>query len=296
MNKYKKLSNVLTRNAYYAFLLVAVIGSALFLSSHYVETSIFENHNSVRKLEQAINTLRYTVVNTQRLSFQGAIFHDENTILMAAAESSKFYDNIEALRIEIEQYHVKLDETLQSDELHDHIIVDALQILDTIKGKYQQYLLLNISTSVKILEELPVSPDALVTLRSSQDQFQNDINKLQEKIGEIVLFNTSFIDSILHLPSYLFVLTFLIVIGLLYNFRLVTNKLLTAPVNMVLEHIHEINKTKKYTNVELPVTSVGEVAKLCEEINLVFKEIDDITVSKEALEVAKEEAVAAGNA
>ena len=297
----RKLHNV-SINKFINISTALIIGYILFIGTiDYVATHEFDKRIEVSTnrnilLQEKIGKLKHIVTNTQRTALQAALQKDENLLLLAAIEANHFHDLID----EIQTILNNEDNILHFLDRKNNNYLSETETVNTLaaelKQEYKHYLADNLSIAAKIAEGIDASSAELDILKTGQKTFNQRLDILINATSIAARNDMDNIRSLIQLPAYFHAFSVTTILLLVLFFRVFITKRLTTPLEGTLNFLKNISTKNLYEKQRLPVNGTDEISTLARNINLMLENIEKITVSKDLMQVAKDEAEKAGKA
>ena len=273
---------------------ILFIGTVDYVATHEFDKRIEHSTNSNILLQEKIGKLKYIVTNTQRTALQAALQKDENLLLLAAIEATHFYDLIEEI-LALLNNKDHLVHLLDNDK-HVNETRTANTVAVELKQKYKRYLTDNLSIAAKITEGIDASSAELEILKTGQQKFNQRLDILIDAASMAARKDMANIRSLIQVPAYFHVFSVTSILLLVLFFRVFITKRLTIPLEKTLCFLKSISTNALYEKQRLPLNGTDEISTLAKNINLMLENIEKITVSKDLLQIAKDEAEKAGKA
>ncbi len=174
MNKILHLSVRTTLLAVFAFVGLSVILSGLI--GHILTERIHKHEEEMalgaQTLQKGAGTMKYIVVNTQRIATNSILAEDQNMLVLAPVQSNQFYELVD-----------EMSDTVGENETSIHYG------LKNLKNNYRNFLTKVLSMSAQFVEGVETRKEKLAEVNLSAQHFIDDLNKLTDQIGDVSVQN-----------------------------------------------------------------------------------------------------------
>lgn len=268
---------------YLAFSIVAITVTAVawygYQSAEQIIHEINEESEGAHHLLEDIGEIKYLTANTQRLALQSIQSGDNKLLLQTAIQANRFDEIIAEMPNHLEEDDAEIAAALiqLKQDFHNHLAAVAAMASDIIEGMEagQEKLHQASIRSQELHDELDRISEALAA------DAEKDIAALNARSKQV--FYTPLLSAIIILA---------IILLLFFLFK----KRLLSPLLKMQEFTEQLSRESTLVDTRLDHPHNDEIGALCNSINRMLDNLNQITVSHDQLAIAKQEAERASNA
>ena len=268
---------------YLAFAIVATTASGIawygYHSSEQIMQEISEEATGSHQLLEHLGEIKYLATDTQRLALQSIQEHDIRPLLQIAIQANHF--------------HTLINEMLPLLEKDDAAIAAALIQLTQ---EYRAHLFSVVEMSGDAIEGLETTVEKQHQMNIQWQLLSNSLEhisgKLKADAGKDLSALTEQTKQLLqiHVVSAVIIVTIILLLFILTQHQLI------VPLREIKNFAEEISHQKSYESTRVPYHRNDEIGDLSNSINRMLDNLNRITVSRDHLAIAKQEAEHASNA
>jgi signal transduction histidine kinase/CheY-like chemotaxis protein len=265
------------RNAPLRFVLLAALAA---ISLALVSIAILEHRfvvkinretaqlsQSAQRLQKDAGEMRYIVVNTQRLAFNSMLTANQDLLLLAPAQSERFYELIDEMK-----------EILDGDP-------QLKAQLDELKQDYRNFLFKVIGVAAQYIERIETRGSVLRQVNTWTEDFVDRLTRIAEEVSKISESKVHRIDGYSKMINQInFGSLFAVMIAMLALAAMIEWKLF-QPLNLLMAFVRGITESDTSVQKRIDNQSKDEIGELGRSINHMLDNLNQTTVSRNRLQM-----------
>lgn len=269
--------------------LIIVVTAVNYYFTANVSRNISHTTKHALSLQNKVEEMRFIVTDTQRIALQSILMEDEELLMSATQQSLRFYKIIDDIKETLTAHH---HNNLHPSHNNMIFLLDSnsMEKLEEFKNKYADYLKTILAIYANMVEGLDYKQDDVVLIKNLQYEFNAELDRILKNITGTIDKETDRIDSMIAIPIQLQLVSAFCVALVIVILTWLIEKKLTTPLNVLTQFVRNIGKNHDSRKVRTNLSGPSELATLSTGINQMLDDLEKITVSKEHLQTAKEEA------
>ena len=266
-----------------AFFLIAVtvivVSAVSYYSMKFAHKEIFSSSSRALELQRNVGEMRYIVTNTQRIALQSILAEDQALLMQASKQTNRFYQLIDDMLPLIEEENPEIRAGLLG-----------------LRDNYREYLMAVLSMSAHFVEGLETEEDELAAVNERGQAFNSELDLISRKIIRVAEEQSDHIKEHSQFNFYISLISGGGILVVILLTLVALEKKLVGPLGTLMGFIRNLGVKDSHLSSRIGYASHDEIGELCDGVNSMLDNLDRITVSKDHLLVAKEEAEYANRA
>ena len=228
------------------------------------------------RLQEGAGEMKYIVANTQRIALSSILVNDQNMLVLAPAQSNRFYELVE----EMSRLVVKDDGNLWKR-------------IQNLKKSYREFLTLVLSMSAHFVEGIETSGERLTEVNASAQHFIDELNEVTEEISQISERTVRGVHGYSRIVSYANLFSLGLVLLVITAALFFMEKKLSRPLSKLMSFVRELRGEEGGLSRRIESIGKDEIGELCTSLNSTLDRLEKTTVSRDQLmeEVAERKRV-----
>ena len=228
------------------------------------------------RLQEGAGEMKYIVANTQRIAINSILANDQDMLVLAPAQSNRFYELVE----EMSRLVVKDDGNLWKR-------------IQNLKKSYREFLTLVLSMSAHFVEGIETSGERLTEVNASAQHFIDELNEVTEEISQISERTVKGVHGYSRIAFYANLFSFGLVLLVIIAALFFMEKKLSRPLSKLMSFVRELRGEEGGLSRRIESIGKDEIGELCTSLNSTLDRLEKTTVSRDQLmeEVAERKRV-----
>ncbi len=218
------------------------------------------------RLQEGAGEMKYIVANTQRIALNSILANDQNMLVLAPAQSNRFYELVE----EMSSLVGKDDENLWNR-------------IQNLKKSYRKFLTLVLSMSAHFVEGIETSEERLTEVNASAQHFIDELNEVTEEISQISERTVRGVHGYSRIVSYANLFSLGLVLLVITAALFFMEKKLSRPLSKLMSFVRELRGEEGGLSKRIASIGKDEIAELCTSLNRTLDRLEKTTVSRDQL-------------
>ena len=228
------------------------------------------------RLQEGAGEMKYIVANTQRIAINSILANDQDMLVLAPAQSNRFYELVE----EMSRLVVKDDGNLWKR-------------IQNLKKSYREFLTLVLSMSAHFVEGIETSGERLTEVNASAQHFIDELNEVTEEISQISERTVKGVHGYSRIAFYANLFSLGLVLLVIIAALFFMEKKLSRPLSKLMSFVRELRGEEGGLSRRIESIGKDEIGELCTSLNSTLDRLEMTTVSRDQLmeEVAERKRV-----
>ena len=228
------------------------------------------------RLQEGAGEMKYIVANTQRIAINSILANDQDMLVLAPAQSNRFYELVE----EMSRLVVKDDGNLWKR-------------IQNLKKSYREFLTLVLSMSAHFVEGIETSGERLTEVNASAQHFIDELNEVTEEISQISERTVKGVHGYSRIAFYANLFSLGLVLLVIIAALFFMEKKLSRPLSKLMSFVRALRGEEGGLSRRIESIGKDEIGELCTSLNSTLDRLEKTTVSRDQLmeEVAERKRV-----